>query len=87
MLIYGNCNSSPPARIRRFNLRLMDYDFKVVHKPGLDNVGDYLSRHPVEPVAVKRQTWLAEQFVHFVASIHAPRAISLDEIAHETELD
>ena len=87
MLIYGNSSSSPPARIRRFNLRLMDYDFTVVHKPGLDNAADYLSRHPVEPVAVERQTWLAEQFVHYVASTNAPRAISLDEIAHETEHD
>ena len=47
MLIYGNSNAYYPARIRLFNLRLMDYDFAVVHKPGIDKASGYLSRHPV----------------------------------------
>ena len=37
-LIIKNPNAKPPARFARFLLRLMDYDFVVVHKPGAENM-------------------------------------------------
>ena len=46
-LILRNPNAKPPVRFARFLIRLMDYDFTVIHKPGTDNMADYLSRNPV----------------------------------------
>ena len=45
-LILRNPNAKPPVRFARFLIRLMDYDFIVIHKPGTDNMADYLSRNP-----------------------------------------
>ena len=44
--IYNNPQSNPPARIKRWTLRLQRYDMTVVYRPGKDNPADYLSRHP-----------------------------------------
>jgi hypothetical protein len=55
-LIYKNPMSNPPARIRRFNLRLMDLEFDIKHKPGRDNMADYLSRHPLQAGGTNRDT-------------------------------
>ena len=48
-LIMRNPLSTPPARILRWQLRLSGYDFEVVHRPGLGNIADFLSRHPRAP--------------------------------------
>ena len=47
-LILSNPNSKPPARILRWALRLMDFDFVVEHIPGKTNIADFLSRQPVD---------------------------------------
>ena len=44
-LIINNPSSNPPARIRRYTLRLAPFKFTIVHRPGLGNMADYLSRH------------------------------------------
>ncbi len=43
-LIFGNLNSKPKAIIERWALRLLPYRFNVIHRPGKDNIADYLSR-------------------------------------------
>jgi len=45
-LIFSNPKSTPPARIKHWNLRLQGYDFEVIHTSGSENPSDYLSRHP-----------------------------------------
>ena len=45
-LIFNNPKSRPPARIERWLLRLLQYDFKVKYKSGASNIADYMSRHP-----------------------------------------
>ena len=37
-IIYSNPNSNPPCRIKRFSMRLMDYDFEVEHTPSINNI-------------------------------------------------
>ena len=77
-----------PLRIARFLTRLMDYDFDVVHKPGAENMADHLSRNPLHWLERgSRHTQLAEQFVHFVTTNCAPRAISTSELASATRQD
>ena len=46
-LIYGNPKSQPKARIVRWFLRLLPYNLTIVHRPGVDNPADFLSRNPV----------------------------------------
>ena len=89
-LIIKNPNAKPPARFARFLLRLMDYDFVVVHKPGAENMADYLSRSPMEWLnhhGCSRQSYLAEQHIHFVSSTAAPRAVKVDELIEATRND
>ena len=47
-LILANTRSRPPARIERLALRLSQFDYEIVHKPGDSNAADYFSRHPVK---------------------------------------
>ena len=42
-LIFGNPASKPKARIERWCLRLLPYQFKIVHKPGSTNIADFIS--------------------------------------------
>ena len=46
-LIYNNPLANPPARIKRWQLRLSPFDFEVIHIPGSSNIADFLSRHPM----------------------------------------
>ena len=39
----NNPGKPPPARIERWKLRLQEYDFKVVYRPGVNNLADSLS--------------------------------------------
>ena len=87
-LILRNPCAKPLIRIARFVTRLMDYDFNVVHKPGAENMADYLSRRPLQWLEEgSRHSLLAEQFVHFVTTNCAPRAIKTSELALETQRD
>ena len=42
-LIYNNPRSKPPARIERWFLRLQQYNFHVIYKPGGVDPADFLS--------------------------------------------
>ena len=46
--IFNHEKAKPPPRIERWQLRLMPYNFSVIHKSGQSNIADYLSRHPIE---------------------------------------
>jgi hypothetical protein len=46
-LIYGNPKSQPKARIERWCLRLLPYNYTIFHRPGVDNPADFLSRTPL----------------------------------------
>jgi hypothetical protein len=47
-IILRNPGSKPQARIKRWNLSLMDYDFTIEHKRGIDNFADYFSRNSID---------------------------------------
>ena len=86
-LIYKNPKSKPPARISRFNLRLMDLEFDIKHKPGKDNIADYLSRHPLKTHETNRETYLAEQYLYFISEQNAPRAVQIEQLMDATSQD
>jgi hypothetical protein len=47
VFFFGNPSKRTPARIERWSLMFMPYDFKVRHSPGFENPSDYLSRQPM----------------------------------------
>ena len=82
-------NKPPPTRIESWQLRLQEYDFKVVYRPGSQNLADSLSRlKPKQPPSNRSNS--ADRYVNLLAQHMAPRAINTDEIrvasVHDPEL-
>ena len=82
--IYGNPRSKTSARIERWVLRLQQYEFKVIYRPGATNPADYLSRHPIKEY---NKNNLAEAYVNFITKNAIPKAMTIEEIQLETEKD
>ena len=83
-LIYNNPRSRPPARIERWLLRLQQYNFQVIYRPGDTNPADFLSRHP-QLQTPKRN--IAEEYITFVTTNAAQNAISIEVIKEHTTKD
>ena len=85
--IFRNPRSKPPARILRWNLRLMEFHFKIMHKSGCQNVADYLSRNPINNNFENTITKSEEEFVNSIEYYSKPSAIKLEEIIQATKKD
>ncbi len=81
-MILNNPKSNPPARIARWNLRMQEYDFEVVHTKGQDNPSDFLSRHPLQDTTLPNNH--AEDYVNFLSQQSVPKAMTLSEIETAT---
>ena len=91
-LIFSNTAAKPPARIERLALRLSQFDFTVVHRPGTMNMADYYSRHaskqgPSAFLSELRKSNETELYVNLVAQSCIPRAVSMDMMKVETDGD
>ena len=89
---FANTRSKPPARIERLALRLSQFDFEIVHKPGESNVADYYSRHPVratrdEFLEEVRASAEAENYINAIAAANIPRSVTMDEVREATSAD
>ena len=86
--IFGNARAKLTARLERFAMRMMTYNFRMVWSCGSTSPIDYCSRHPVPPTkSGDRSTLLTEQYVNFIIDTATPKAISLDSIKRETTND
>ncbi|CAF0866872.1 unnamed protein product [Brachionus calyciflorus] len=83
-LIFKNPKSNPPARIQRWCLRLSQYDFIIIHRPGKYNPADYLSRNPIENPTCHNP---AEEYVYFIETELGPPAVTKQQIAEYTLRD
>jgi transposase InsO family protein len=87
-LIFNNAANRPPARIERWALRLTQFDFEIIHKPGNSNVADYFSRHPVRSAEPEsNDADLSEKYINLIAECARPYAISMGEIITESNQD
>ena len=86
-LILQNPSSKPPARIERWNLRLQQYNFSIVYRPGKDNPTDYLSRHPVTTNTTYTSGIEAEHHVNLIAAAAIPLALTCDDVINATKDD
>ncbi|CAB3987669.1 Transposon Tf2-9 poly, partial [Paramuricea clavata] len=82
-VIYSK-NSTPPARIQRWVLRLQSYDFTVTYRPGAQNIADALSRLTMN---TSPSTDDAEDYIRFVAKNAVPNAITIQEVEKESDKD
>jgi hypothetical protein len=84
MNILHNAQSKPKARIERWFLRLLPYQFNIIQKKGEENIADYLSRNPVEPPTNRYENF-CERLIANVTT--GQTAISHKVLVEETSKD
>ena len=84
-LVFGNPKSKPCARLERWALRLIPYNFKVRHEPGSTNIADFISRNSdfdsIETVEY------VEDYINMLVDNNLPPTIKLEAIKQATESD
>ena len=68
-------------------LRLMGYSFKIKHKPGSENIADFLSRHPLSRTETDNEEEEVETYVAFIMEHAMPLAIKKERMIEATNLD
>ena len=66
-----------PARVERWLLRLQEYDFTVIYRPGPQNLADALSRLPNKTPRSNMES-CADRYVHYLAEQLTPIAMNRD---------
>ena len=86
--IFKRNGKKTPARIERWSIRLNEYDFEVLHRPGKDNPADYLSRKPLDSGSDAHGVQESvESYVNYVFEYSIPKSISHEEIVNFTKQD
>ena len=88
-LIFGHSVARPPARIERWALRLTQFDYQVVHRPGKMNEADFLSRQPDRSVDLKAlvDQQESERYINSIIHSALPAAITFAAIVDATKND
>lgn len=82
-VIFGR-HSKPSARIERWVLRLQAYNYKVVYRPGKNNIADPLSRLCK---STNSHTFEAEYHVNQIVEYARPVAVSMRNIIEASQED
>ncbi|CAF0833910.1 unnamed protein product [Brachionus calyciflorus] len=70
--------------VSRTCFRVVKGEADIIHRPGLSNIADDMSRHPV-PEEKSADEWLSEEFVNFVVNNSMPKSITREQGVNETE--
>ena len=86
--LLGILKSRKPAtaRVERWRLRLMPFEFDLLYRPGKDerNPADFISRHPhTQPVRDNA----GQAYVKFVSKNTVPKTMTFEEIQTATQQD
>ena len=73
------------ARIERWSLRLIPYNFKIHHIPGITNIADYISRHAVQEIQ-KGQDYV-EEYVNSIVDYNLSLSVKLEALIQATQED
>ena len=84
--IYNGTMGRSQARIERWGLRLSPFKFTIVHRPGKENIADFISRHPDQTIEPSDEPF-TEEFINFVVDSATPVAFTREEIVCETASD
>ena len=82
-LIFNNPLANPPAVIRRWRLRVSSFNFEVVHRAGLGNIADFLSRHPLKERILSKHEDDTKEYVNMMVTYSKPCRIKRDTILKE----
>ncbi|KAK3716437.1 hypothetical protein QZH41_016846, partial [Actinostola sp. cb2023] len=85
--IFNSPTSQASVRIDNWRLKLQSFDFKVIYSRGDLNPADYISRHLQGGTRCDLIAKSAEQYVNFVVSQAALKALSSQEIIEATTRD
>lgn len=80
-------NKPTSARLERWRIRLQEYDFNVVYRPGISNLADPLSRLPKDANTRNRRSNMeacADRYVCYMTQFQTPKAMKLEEIQKAT---
>lgn len=84
--VFANVLAKPSPRIERWCLRLQQYNFKVVYRPGSTNPADYMSRHPIASTCARGRK-VTEEYVNYVCESVCPKAVSVQDVIKSTQDD
>ena len=79
-------NKPAPARVERWFLRLQEYDFTVIYRPGPQNLADPLSRLPIKTQRSTKEG-TADRHVSYLAEHLTPTAMDTAEIEDHSKDD
>eukprot|EP00795_Rhopilema_esculentum_P016076 gene16076-7425_t len=86
--LYNQYKAELPARILRDKLKLQDYSYTLIHKPGKTNPADYLSRHLVvlADVCTVTKKSIEEDMLYVDAVVRAnlPKAVTKEHTLKAT---
>lgn len=92
-LIFASTTTRPPARIERLALRLSQFQYEIVHRPGHTNIADYYSRHAGKNSSTvfleeaKRESEKLEAQINRLVRENLPLAITVRDVAEATRRD
>lgn len=84
-LILSNPLANPPARIKRWKMRLSPFDMVIKHVPGSSNISDFLSRHPM--AALRQEEDDTEAIINTIVQYARPSYISHEKLLEATLSD
>ncbi len=53
-------------------IRLLPYNFTIVHKPEADNIANYISRNPLSETELLNHEDIAERYINMISTHAVP---------------
>ena len=86
-LIFNNPLSNPPAVIKRWRLRMEPFQFKIIHRAGLGNISDFLSRHPLKEKIDLDYIGEKSEYINLITTHNIPSSIGREVVLEKTQND